>query len=746
MLSMSRPNPLARALSFALAALVLPSVAHPAAPAAAAEPTRLDQIVVVARRVPEPLSQVVSSVSLIDREQFESRLAVDAADLLRYVPGLHMDSEPSRFGAQGVSIRGLGGNRVRVEIDGVPLPDAFAVGQFAAAGRDLGELASIERIEVLRGPASTLYGSDALAGIVAIRTRDPQSLLSMSGGDRHFGLQTGYAGRDASRQLGFSHAFAGAQGLEGLLVASLRQAGTPGNRGETPAEDANPSDRLARSLLGKLGRGFGAHGHWQLGFEHQRSAVETDVVSQHFAPGRFATTYRLLGDDAQRRNRVSVASRWEAPLFGFERVEALLYTQDSATRQDTEQFRLADRATPFASLRWRRFEFEQRDLGLDLLGTRSFRTGALSHELLAGLELERRRYQGQRDGTETNLLTGGTSTIVLGERFPVRDFPTSVSERLAVFVQDEISLGRFALIPGLRFDQYRLDARPDAMFIEDYPEVEVVDGREDSLTSKLGLRFAASERSQLFLQYAQGFRAAPFSDLNIGLSLTLLNYEVRPNPALKPETSRGLEAGWRFSGERMHASVSVYRNDYRDLIESRANLGIDPSSGALVFQSVNRDRARIEGIEAELDLDLAGLNARLEGFSLNAALAMADGDDSRRQQPLNSVDPDTAVFGLNYAAGSGRWGAELIATGVRAKRALDESAGALFAPPGHAVIDAFVWMQLHERLRLNLGAFNLGDRAYWRWATVRGLAANVTNAGFYTQPGRSLSVSLALQF
>jgi hemoglobin/transferrin/lactoferrin receptor protein len=740
------PEPLARALSFAFAASLATGATHAAALTAAAEPTRLDQIVVVASRVPEPLSQVVSSVSLIDREQFESRLAVDATDLLRYVPGLRMDSEPNRFGAQGVSIRGLGGNRVRVEIDGVPLPDAFAVGQFAAAGRDFGELATIERIEVLRGPASTLYGSDALAGIVAISTRDPQSLLATSGGDRHFGLQAGYAGRDASRQLGFSHAFAGAHGLEGSLVASTREAGTPGNRGSTLAEDANPTEREARSLLGKLGRGFGVYGQWQLAFEHQRGEVATDVVSQRFAPGRFTTTYRLLGDDAQRRDRLSVRSSWAESVLGFDRIEALLYAQDSATRQDTEQFRLADRATPFESLRWRRFDFEQRDLGFDLLGMRDFSSGALAHELLAGLELERTRYRGQRDGLETNLLTGGTSSSVLGERFPVRDFPTSVSERRAVFVQDEISLGRFALIPGLRFDQYRLDARPDAMFIEDYPEVEVVDGREDSLTGKLGLRFAASARSQLFLQYAQGFRAAPFSDLNIGLSLSLLNYEVRPNPALKPETSRGLEAGWRFSGERMHASVSAYRNDYRDLIESRANLGIDPSSGALVFQSVNRDRARIEGIEAELDWDLAGLNARLEGFSLNAALAMADGDDSRRQQPLNSVDPDTAVLGLNYAAGSGRWGAELIATGVRAKRALDESAGALFAPPGHAVIDAFVWMQLHERLRLNLGAFNLGDRAYWRWATVRGLAANVTNAGFYTQPGRSLSVSLALQF
>lgn len=733
-------------LTFAMAcALWLPATENARAEAAA-EATRLDQIVVVARRTPEPLSQVVSSVSLVDREQFEARLAVDAADLVRYVPGLRMDGEPNRFGSQGVSIRGLGGNRVRVEIDGVPLPEAFAVGQFAAAGRDFGELAGIERIEVLRGPASTLYGSDALAGIVAIRSREADSLLAMSGSDRHVGLQAGYAGRDASRQLGVTHAFAGDHGLQGVLVASLREAGTPGNYGRTPAEDANPTDREARSLLGKLGRGLGDHGQWELGFEHQRSAVQTDVVSQRFAPGRFSTTYRLLGDDVQRRDRISLKTNWEASLLGFDRIEALFYAQDSETRQDTEQFRLADRTTPFESLRWRRFDFTQRDLGLDLLGMRSFSTGAAAHALLAGVELERNRYEGERDGLETNLRSGSTSTVVLGERFPVRDFPTSVGERRALFVQDEITLGRFALIPGLRYDQYRLDARPDAMFVEDYPEFEVVDGREDSLTGKLGLRFAATENSQLFLQYARGFRAPPFSDLNIGLSLTLLNYEVRPNPDLKPETSHGLEAGWRYAGERLHATVSAYRNDYRDLIESRANLGVDPATGALVFQSINRDRARIEGVELEVEWDLAGLAESLEGFRLQGALATADGEDTRRGRPLNSVDPDTAVLGLNYAAGSGRWGTEFIATGVRGKEDLDESAGALFAPPGHAVFDAFAWWQVNDRLRLNLGLFNIGDRRYWRWANVRGLAASTPNLGFYTQPGRSVSVSVDLHF
>jgi hemoglobin/transferrin/lactoferrin receptor protein len=733
-------NPCHRALALAMALSAPPALAE-----VAAEATRLDRIVVIAQRQPEPMAQVVSSVSLVDREEFEARLAQTPADLLRYVPGLRMDGDANRFGAQGISIRGLGGNRVRVEVDGVPLPDAFSVGQFAAAGRDFGELASIERIEVLRGPASTLYGSDALAGIVAITTREPQSLLAASGDDRHFGLHAAYHGRDAGRSLTLTHAFEQPDGLEGLLLVSGRQAGSLDNRGGA-AEPPNPRELDGRDLLAKLGDGFGSAGHWQAVLESQRTDVWTDVLSQRFAPGRFTTTYTLLGDDRQQRQRLALKLDWQAPLLGFSQVEALLYGQDAEVRQDTAQYRLPDRNTAFESLRLRRFELTQDDLGFDLLGRRNVQTATATHALVAGLEYQHSRYRGLRDGSETNLASGAVSTVVLGERLPVRDFPTSVAERRALFVQDEIRLGRFSLIPGLRFEQYRLDARPDALFIEDYPDTPTADGREDSLTGKLGLRFAASERSQLFAQYARGFRAPPFSDLNIGLSLTLLNYEVRPNPELKPETSHGLEAGWRFAGERVHATLSAYRNDYRDLIESRANLGVDPGTGALVFQSVNRDRARIEGVEAELEWDLGGVDSRLEGWRLQAALALADGEDTRRGQPLNGIDSDSAVLGLDYSAAGGRWGLELIATGVRRKSGLDETAGALFAPPGHALFDAFVWLAPSPRLRVNLGAFNLGDRRHWRWAEVRGLAANTPNLGFYSQPGRSLSASLNLTF
>ena len=218
------------------------------------------------------------------------------------------------------------------------------------------------------------------------------------------------------------------------------------------------------------------------------------------------------------------------------------------------------------------------------------------------------------------------------------------------------------------------------------------------------------------------------------------NYEVRPNPGLQPETSAGLEAGWRWQGERLQASVSAYRNRYRDLIESRANLGIDPDSGALVFQSVNRARADIHGLEGSLEWvpDVAG-NWRLSGSA-----AWARGRDTARDRPLNSVAPAKLVLGAAWEPVSDRFGAELVATAVARQGELDTSAGPLFRAPGHALLDVHAWWRIVPGLRLRLSAQNLGDRRYWDWSSSRGI--NLAQASppldFHTRPGRNVSLSL----
>ncbi len=736
--------------SFAL--LLVPGIvvaqADADAPVDPSDLALLDSIVVVASRAAEPLSQVAASVAQIEREDLDRYLVHDLEGLTRYVPGIGVTRDAHRFGNGGFSIRGLEGNRVRILVDDIPLADAYSIGQFASAGRDLVDLEAVERIEILRGPASTLYGSDALAGVVAFRTRDPEDLLARSGDNQHVGLRFGWDGMDDSFLRAASWAAADESSRwQAMAVVGRRSGHEADNRAWRAEDGPNPIDYRRDNLLAKLVHERGNAGRYTLTVEANRNDRETAVNSLRFGSGRYSTTYRLDADDSDRRDRASLAAQWQPQLGWLQSLDAQVYVQETSVRQDSDQYRLADAATPFESLRWRRFDFQSDAIGMNLLGQSRHEGAGLRHWHVFGIDLARQRYEGLRDGVETNLVTGATSSLILGEPLPVRDFPNTDADSLALFWQDEIGIGeRLALIPGLRAEWYRLRARPDAIYLEDFPDGNPVDVDERQITPRLGLRWALGGGHSLFAQYARGFRAPPFGDVNIGLILPVYNYEVRANPELRPERSHGLELGWRHVGDTLRASASVYENRYRDLIESRANLGIEPGSGLLVFQSVNRDRARIRGVEADLLWRLPFGSAGPGGWHLRGALAWSQGDDLRRDQPLNSIEPGRIALGLRYEADSGRWGVETATVGVQRKSRIDQQNGPFFAPPGYGRVDLYAWAEPWQGVRVNAGLVNLGDRRYWEWSGVRGVRANAEDIGFYSRPGRSFAVNLALEW
>jgi len=705
----------------------------------------LDTVVVVGSRSAEPVRQVVGAVSRVDREAMERRGVQGIEDLARLLPGVDVGTDANRFGAQGFNLRGLDGNRVGIKLDGVPLPDGFGVGQFALAGRDLVELGIVDRVEVLRGPASTLHGSKALAGVVAYWTPDPAE-ADWQGDERLQGqARAGLGSRDDARWLSGRLLARGGDGrLSGLVSLGRREGNEMKNGAENPAHFANPADYRNDSALLRLSLDAGRAGQWSAIVERGEGRRETDVQSQLFGPGRFATTYALFGDDRYERTRASLGAEWESvgPLGP---VRLLAWRQESATDQYSEQFRLPDRATPFRSLRTRRFLFEQDSTGLELNGQWRGEFLGAEHWQVFGVDFARHEYRGLRDGLETNLATGTTSNVILGEVLPLRDFPNTRADELGIFWQDEIRIGgAWALVPGLRWESYRLRARPDALWSADNPGVVPVSLDSEQFTPKLGLRWT-SGRLGLYAQYARGFRAPPFGDVNIGLNLPTFNYVALPNPDLKSERSAGLELGMRWNGEHLKGTLAVYDNRYRDLIESRANRGLN-ASGQLVFQSINRDRARIRGVELEGRWWLASLSERAEGWYLDGVASWARGDDTSRDRPLNSVPPARASLAAGFESADGRWGSELRLTGVRAVTRADQSAGALFLPPGYSQWDLHAWASLRENLRLNLSVFNLGDRTAWDWSTLRGVPANAGNIAFYSRPARGASLGVTLDF
>ncbi len=698
---------------------------------------RFDAVVSVASRSAQPAREVAGTVSLIERERMDQTLVQDLADAVRYEPGVSAPEDAARFGIQGFSIRGLSGNRVGIEIDGVPVADGFAIGSFSNASRGAIETAFLSRMEILRGPASTLYGSDALAGVVSMRTLAPEDLLSAQG-DIGLRAETNALSRDGSVTATGVSAWRG--GAFEVLAGVVRRQGE--ERENLPRDGglkSNPADRDERSEMLKFGYDGAGIGRYQLMLDRTDETVDSQIDSLVGGPGQYATTTEMLGADQFERERLSLGGDWTFNVAGLDSLSTTVYSQRSRTEQRTLQTRAAVAPRTPQTLRDRSFLFKTDSTGLDVQAEARFDALGARHWQVYGIEYSRTDLNELRDALETNLATGQVTNVLIGERFPVRDFPPSTATEFGAFWQDEIRPGdgALAIIPGLRYERFRVDSKVDAIYLADNPDVTPADLSESQFTPKLGLRHEISHGMQLFGQYALGFRAPPVSDVNLGFNIPAFNYVAIPNPELKPEHSQGFEIGARMSGEFGSFELALFDNHYRDLIESRANLGRDPVSGALVFQSINRDRAHIYGAELRGEVSLPW-----DGFAVNGALAWTRGDDTARDVPLNSVDPAKLSMGLSYDSLSGRHRLELVATAVSAKSRVDDSTVDVFRTPGYATLDAYWRIQIADRLQIDIGAFNLTDRRYWLWSGVKGLPADAREIDLYTQPGRQFGASV----
>jgi vitamin B12 transporter len=144
-------------------------------PAHAQAPIALEGVIITADRVAESAAKVGSAVTVITREQIEASRAENVAELLETVPGLNVNQSGGVGGTANVHIRGADPDHTQVLIDGVRVNDpAQASGEFDFA---LFTLGNVERIEVLRGPQSGLYGSDAIGGVINIITRKGEGPL-----------------------------------------------------------------------------------------------------------------------------------------------------------------------------------------------------------------------------------------------------------------------------------------------------------------------------------------------------------------------------------------------------------------------------------------------------------------------------------------------------------------------------------------------------------------------------------------
>lgn len=707
-------------------------------------PLDLGRVTVEASKRPAAVEDIAASVTVIDAERISREMVQNIDDLVRFEPGIDVVNQGSRFGRAGFNIRGLGGNRVLIEVDGVPTSNAFSIGSFSNASRDFVDVDALKAVEIVRGPSSALFGSNAIGGVVSFVTRDPVDYLF--GESSNIQATAAWYGVDRGLQ-GSATAAAQAGDWSGLLRATYREGEEIQDTGADPLE----SDSL--NVLAKLAWGEVGVGGIKLTVEDFEAENRVDVQSlrrvQDFT-GSFGFPYLIdtnsvLADDTRSRSRVGLEQTWRDGLGFTDFLRWRAYWQESETTQDTRESRellIGDERSN--ELITRGFLFQQEQLGIELNVGSTFQTGSATHRLAYGLEWETAETSQLRDGALIDPLSGE----ILGKRigpdtYPVRDFPASDTDSLGLYLQDAISIGAWTLVPALRWDRFEITPQPDAIFLEDNPGI-VPQALDDSeLSPKLGILRDFGERWQIFLQYSEGFRAPPVNDVNVGFTNFQFGYTAIPNPDLRSESSWGLEAGMRYQGARANWEITAFHSEYEDFIEALQVVGFDPLNNLLIFQSVNFTEVEIAGMEARGEWSP---EAFPDGLSLQFAGSWAEGDNLQSGQPLNSVAPPNGVLGLAFDSPSLTWGGSAQLRGALEQDRVDESAGPLFVPDTYVLLDLTAYWKPSQNTRLRAGLFNVTDEDWWSWLDVAGLPADSPNVERLRRPGRNFSVAFDWSF
>ncbi len=695
----------------------------------------LPPLTVTATKVATPVSDVPATVSVITAKEIDDNLVTDIKDLVRYEPGVAVPRSPARFtaalggtgrdGNSGFNIRGLEGNRVLILEDGIRVPDSFGFGAQLVGRGDYSDLDLMKTVEILRGPASALYGSDGVAGAVSFITKDPEDFLR--GKDWAAQAKASYTSSDESWGEGLVFAI-GDDTWQGMAAYTRRDGHGQETHGDndsanTDRTTAIPQDIASNAFLGKILFTPDGSNRTRLTYEHMDRDVDSNVLSAIAKPPLGASsTLSLVGQDESARDRVSLDHLYTGDGF-IEVFKANAYRQASTTTQ----FSAEDRNV--SADRTRRNTFDNRVWGFGAEAQSSFVTGDISHHFVYGGDASFTHQAGVRDGT----------VPPFGETFPTRAFPTTDYTLAGFFVQDEIETldGRLTLYPALRYDYYSLDPKNDA------PPPLVPTSQSDShLSPKLGGVFKFTDAFSAFANYAIGFKAPSPSQVNNAFSNLGSFYESIPNPNLKPETSETFEGGLRYNVEGWSLSGTAFTGDYKDFIEQVQIGGSFSPGDPAIFQYINLSGVTISGFEAKADVGFGS------GFGGMAAFSYAKGDvkETGVEFPLNSIEPFKFVAGLRYADPQGLWGGQITMTHSSGKSdsRVDQTvcAPACYTPPGFTIADATAYWNLSPNFTLRAGVFNITDEKYWWWSDVRGLSSTSVVKDAYTQPGRNFAVSL----
>ncbi len=522
--------------------------------------TEIDEVVVTASRRTVALEEISSAVSLVSRDAVLSeKLTTDA--LATQVGVFLQQTTPGQGSA---IIRGLKGSAILHLVDGMPLSNAI----FRSAPTPylaLVPVTAVERIEVIRGTAASLYGSQAVGGVVQVVSRIPR-----------------FDSTDTIIRRALLMSFDTAElqkSIRGIIdVGNNRLSGSvsaeyleTGNRKTGSGDRVAPSgysSRAARILLSATPPGTQS---WlfDLQFLEQPGTPRIDELVAGFGQTEpssseflFAPNQRLFAHVRHGRDDGAFGLDWHFDA-AWQRI-----VDDRVSRdyQDPIRVRESNRSDLFA-------------ISINAAGKRGARSW------ITGVDIQTDEVRSSR--TEENITT--LTSAVISPRFP----DDAGVDEIAVFINgDWQATERQLLNGGLRASDVHIDV--PATTENDAAAIDV-----QRLSGDLGWIYTLSDRWQVSANAGFGFRAPNIFDIGTLGNRPGNRFNI-PNTDLTEEQVKQLDVGVRWHGDRGRFELSLYRLEFDDRITS-VSTGATTTTGRDVVQNINAAESTIHGVEAGFD-------------------------------------------------------------------------------------------------------------------------------------------------
>ncbi len=701
--------PLAGAALLCLLPLHAQETAPAVEPAAGDTPGRTDLEVVTPRGSASRLMDTPDSVNVLDRRRIEERMSGQAPDLLQGATGVFLQHTSAGQGSP--FLRGRTGKEIVMLVNGVRFnTSTFRSGPnqyYSSIDPD-----SIERIEVIRGPSSVLYGSDAMGGVINIMTRMP----SYSEFDYTFGARARFESANARKQAGL-FGEVGSTNFGAIVSATYADIDEVVGGNSIGRQPFTSYEEWG--VYGTVGTRFGGH-TISLMYSHfqQNDLNRTDAVSG-IMPNQGALNTPGQGNDLRRLFTYQVDDlailSWR--FEGSDLLEEMFVNLNYHKQQESLQ-----RIRRSSPNRLEDANFNTHNFGAKAQAVLNFHEAA---RLTVGMEI-------YHDVVHTRSVDidladdDAQSNHENRAQFP--DWSSYTS--FGIYAQNETSLidDRLQLRYGVRYSLFRALSRTDIRF----QQLDGVNAFYSDITGAVAVVGRPIDELSLTLNLARGFRAPNLDDL--AASKAFGSGAQFPNPDVDPETQYSVDIGARLliptKDKNAHAPYEVtahavfFFNYLEDTLINQPT-SLDGTNG---FHQENAGRSRIFGVEAEVGFYFSQLMGWLglptdhiffegDALGIHANFTYTRGDDLKNDLPLNRMPPVYSEISLRYEALRGQVYIEpyMSVVGRQDQYGAQALTDPRFTPhdsPGYVLFGLRTGWYPSRHARINLNVHNIGNRSY----------------------------------